>query len=522
MINFDLPTVLALYILGIAVVMYIMLMGPSNFHRNGIVGKLNRALYAIPGILGACCCLPCAGCRWGRARKKWASVSDLVMNKRHPGMMIFYVIMVGLAEFFYLSIVVPMLPHLVDKATSWIFIVVSEVFFALSVFSDPGTVTPRWDEEHQAAASPAGSTPGVKFSPKVGEKRGAAATSETSNSKSKKKFLLCVEEEAIQNRRHVVDGVLYPVGKTQSAQEANVLAHQVKNSFPLGVDCTTCLVPRPARSKHCSLCNRCVRRFDHHCPWINNDVGENNHRWFVLFLASHVLSCGWATRDCFAIISDIIQRQRLWDAVFLNSNNHRVRANWSNVLLYLLNQYTTVMCVGIFTSLIGLCLLFFWLHQMYMVASNLTSNDIQKIEDCIEFLERLPLDRFNIEARNIAHHINQVKRLYTPNAVSDMIHPQESILTSNSKRKTAKKSNLWRVNMVELPNSPVVDTETPSKELINAVKKYRKVVTKLLKKELRQLFSCDSSAGRNVRDVLFPYTISKYEQALRTKRVKAF
>lgn len=51
---------------------------------------------------------------------------------------------------------------------------------------------------------------------------------------------------------------------------------------------------QPMRAKHCQTCKRCIRRFDHHCPWIENCVGERNHRWFVVYLMVQLLALLWA------------------------------------------------------------------------------------------------------------------------------------------------------------------------------------------------------------------------------------
>jgi len=41
-----------------------------------------------------------------------------------------------------------------------------------------------------------------------------------------------------------------------------------------------------ATSKHCRRCNRCTEGFDHHCKWINNDVGKANYKSFFVMISS--------------------------------------------------------------------------------------------------------------------------------------------------------------------------------------------------------------------------------------------
>jgi len=70
---------------------------------------------------------------------------------------------------------------------------------------------------------------------------------------------------------------------------------EVKQSSGERRHCKWCLKYKPDRCHHCRICNACVLRMDHHCPWVYNCIGFRNHKYFFLLLFYAALDLAFIT-----------------------------------------------------------------------------------------------------------------------------------------------------------------------------------------------------------------------------------
>lgn len=106
--------------------------------------------------------------------------------------------------------------------------------------------------------------------------------------------------------------------------------------------CDKCDMIRPPRCHHCRVCNRCVLQFDHHCVWLNNCIGYNNVRSFVLVLVYITAACWYGVlllyKPFYGPLQEQIRQQGgMWKYMSLSTTTTNEKGlfdfpSWTNLI----------------------------------------------------------------------------------------------------------------------------------------------------------------------------------------------
>ncbi|KAL0491358.1 hypothetical protein AKO1_009872 [Acrasis kona] len=177
---------------------------------------------------------------------------------------------------------------------------------------------------------------------------------------------------------------------TPLKQRTNTQEHSIEIEIPHHTPAKTRAVG-PPRSKYCKVCEAQISKFDHHCVWIGNCVGEKNQLHFLSFL--------------------IIESIFLSFCAFLCGNSlYRVASSITNVsepngrilftMAVLLPSIITALVLALFPFLM-------FCNHLYMICINQTSYESYKIESAYRRKEEVPTYNHGCRA-NIVAFIQQI------------------------------------------------------------------------------------------------------------------
>ncbi|KAG0250404.1 palmitoyltransferase for Vac8p [Mortierella polycephala] len=152
--------------------------------------------------------------------------------------------------------------------------------------------------------------------------------------------------------------------------------------------CDICKIVKPDRCHHCSECDTCVLRMDHHCPWVNGCIGYDNHKFFYLFILYASILAVWVVATMVPVLTIAIQQcdlNGLQDLLGEESHHQQARCIFDV-------QWAIITIISFLLAL--LIVSFTMAHTVYILKNRTTIESLQDVRNTfikVQYTETDPL-----------------------------------------------------------------------------------------------------------------------------------
>ncbi|XP_031557615.1 probable palmitoyltransferase ZDHHC4 [Actinia tenebrosa] len=142
--------------------------------------------------------------------------------------------------------------------------------------------------------------------------------------------------------------------------------------------CHTCGTDKPSRSKHCSICNMCVSRFDHHCSWVNNCIGKHNYKYFLAFIFTTCLLSIYTTVIILVVFTYIVISEGLMSMKYVGNDGGTYPVTIRHICQHLLIDQPIIFTLLVTALMVSFLLSIFSCVHIYLLFTNQTTNELYK------------------------------------------------------------------------------------------------------------------------------------------------